>query len=101
MVTRAEPADAAPRRERHWYAARLEHVGRRSGRAYAMPVVARRVPGGLRHSPRLRARGRLAPQPDGRGSRRAHGPRHRYVITAPRTVPAAEVAGAPTPSTSW
>ena len=24
----------------HWYAARLEHVGRRSGRGYATPVVA-------------------------------------------------------------
>jgi deazaflavin-dependent oxidoreductase (nitroreductase family) len=32
---------------RHWYAARLEHMGRRSGRRYATPVVARRVPGGF------------------------------------------------------
>ena len=31
----------------HWYAARLEHVGRRSGRAYATPVVAAPVHGGL------------------------------------------------------
>jgi deazaflavin-dependent oxidoreductase (nitroreductase family) len=30
----------------HWYAARVEHVGRRSGRPYATPVVATRVPGG-------------------------------------------------------
>lgn len=32
--------------KRFWYAARLEHVGRRSGRHYATPVVARRVRGG-------------------------------------------------------
>lgn len=31
----------------HWYAARLEHVGRRSGRPYATPVVAHAVPGGF------------------------------------------------------
>jgi hypothetical protein len=30
-----------------WYAARLEHVGRRSGRSYATPIVATAVPGGL------------------------------------------------------
>lgn len=32
---------------RFWYAARLEHVGRRSGRTRATPVVARRVPDGF------------------------------------------------------
>ena len=32
---------------RHWYAARLEHVGRRSGRAYSTPVVAQRVEEGF------------------------------------------------------
>jgi deazaflavin-dependent oxidoreductase (nitroreductase family) len=32
---------------RHWYAARLEHVGRRSGRRYATPVVAQPVEGGF------------------------------------------------------
>ena len=31
----------------HWYASRVEHVGRRSGRPYATPVVAIRVEGGL------------------------------------------------------
>jgi deazaflavin-dependent oxidoreductase (nitroreductase family) len=31
----------------HWYAARLEHVGRRSGRSYATPLVAAEVPGGF------------------------------------------------------
>ena len=31
----------------HWYASRVEHVGRRSGRAYATPVVAVPVEGGL------------------------------------------------------
>lgn len=32
---------------RHWYAAALHHVGRRSGRAYITPVVAEPVPGGF------------------------------------------------------
>lgn len=32
---------------RHWYASALEHVGRKSGRAYTTPVVAGRVPGGF------------------------------------------------------
>jgi hypothetical protein len=31
----------------HWYAARLEHVGRRSGRRYATPVVAQPVGDGF------------------------------------------------------
>lgn len=31
----------------HWYAARLEHVGRRSGRSFATPIVATAVPGGF------------------------------------------------------
>ncbi|MHA6794238.1 hypothetical protein ACVGVM_12135 [Pseudonocardia bannensis] len=31
----------------HWYAARVEHVGRRSGRAYATPVIAQAIPGGF------------------------------------------------------
>jgi deazaflavin-dependent oxidoreductase (nitroreductase family) len=31
----------------HWYAAKVEHVGRRSGRHYATPVVAVPVEGGL------------------------------------------------------
>ena len=32
---------------RHWYAARLEHVGWRTGRRYATPVVAQPVHGGF------------------------------------------------------
>ncbi|MCU7729409.1 hypothetical protein ODJ79_37320 [Actinoplanes sp. KI2] len=32
---------------RHWYAAKLHHVGRRSGRPYTTPVVAEPVPGGF------------------------------------------------------
>lgn len=32
---------------RHWYAARVEHVGRRSGRRYATPVVAIPTPDGF------------------------------------------------------
>ncbi|NMI01299.1 nitroreductase family deazaflavin-dependent oxidoreductase [Pseudonocardia acidicola] len=31
----------------HWYTARLEHIGRRSGRRYATPVIALPVPEGL------------------------------------------------------
>jgi deazaflavin-dependent oxidoreductase (nitroreductase family) len=32
---------------RHWYAAKLHHIGRRSGRPYVTPVVAEPVPGGF------------------------------------------------------
>ena len=32
----------------NWYAARLEHLGRHSGRTYATPVVAKPVTGGMR-----------------------------------------------------
>jgi deazaflavin-dependent oxidoreductase (nitroreductase family) len=32
---------------RHWYAAKVEHVGRRSGRRYETPVIAVPVQGGL------------------------------------------------------
>ena len=32
---------------RHWYAAVIHHVGRRTGRPYATPVVAERTPGGV------------------------------------------------------
>jgi deazaflavin-dependent oxidoreductase (nitroreductase family) len=32
---------------RYWYAARVEHVGRRSGRAYATPVTAVPIAGGF------------------------------------------------------
>jgi hypothetical protein len=31
----------------HWYAARLEHVGRRSGRPFATPIVATEIPDGF------------------------------------------------------
>jgi deazaflavin-dependent oxidoreductase (nitroreductase family) len=33
--------------KRHWYAAKVEHVGRRSGRPYETPVIAVPVEGGL------------------------------------------------------
>jgi len=84
---------------RHWYAARLEHTGRRSGRTYATPVVALPQPGGfaiplaygrdvdwLRNLMSAR-RGMLA----------VHGTR--YTITEPRTVPSSEVIG--TLTSSW
>jgi deazaflavin-dependent oxidoreductase (nitroreductase family) len=32
---------------RHWYAAVIRHVGRRSGKSYATPVVAERIEGGF------------------------------------------------------
>lgn len=41
------PAMLALAGRRHWYAARLEHVGRRSGHRYATPVVAVPVQGGF------------------------------------------------------
>lgn len=32
---------------KHWYAAAIQHTGRRSGKQYATPVVAERVPDGF------------------------------------------------------
>lgn len=82
---------------RHWYAARLEHVGRRSGQPYATPVVARAVPGGFavplpygRH-----VDWRLNLLATGRGVLVVDGTR--YTVTAPRTVPAAQVVDTFTP----
>jgi deazaflavin-dependent oxidoreductase (nitroreductase family) len=76
---------------RHWYAARIEHVGRRSGATYATPVVARRIHDGyavplpygetvdwLRN---LRAAGRAVLVADGT----------RQVVTDPRVVPFADI----------
>lgn len=83
--------------KQHWYAARLEHVGRRSGRTYATPVVALPVPGGfavpLPYGHDVDWRRNLAAA--GRGELTVHGTR--YVITAPRTAPAAAVTGPLTP----
>jgi deazaflavin-dependent oxidoreductase (nitroreductase family) len=77
---------------RHWYAARLEHVGRRSGRPYATPVVARLVPGGY-----------AVPLPYGTGvdwlrNLRASGHGwltvggQRHPVSDPRVVPTEELA---------
>ena len=78
---------------RHWYAARLEHVGRRSGRSYATPVVARPVPGGfaipLAYGRDVDWHRNLAAA--GHGVLAVHS--KRYTITAPRTVLSAEVTG--------
>lgn len=83
---------------RHWYAARLEHVGRRSGRAYSTPLVARPVPGGfalpLVYGRDVDWRRNLLAA--GRGAVVVDGTRH--TVTAPRTVPAAQVVDALTPS---
>ncbi|MDD7965435.1 nitroreductase family deazaflavin-dependent oxidoreductase [Actinomycetospora lemnae] len=83
---------------RHWYAARIEHVGRRSGRAYATPVAARPVPDGFalplpygRDTDwclNLLAAGGGAVTFDGR----------RRTVTAPRVVPAAQVTESFSPS---
>jgi deazaflavin-dependent oxidoreductase (nitroreductase family) len=74
---------------RHWYAAALHHVGRRSGRPYTTPVVAEPVDGGfliplpygtdvdwLRN---LRAAGRATIDVRGRG----------YTLYDPRVIDAA------------
>jgi len=75
----------------NWYAARLEHVGRRSGRLYATPVVAKPVTGGYavplpygRHVDWLRnqeAAGHARLQVDGQ----------LYRVANPRIVPLAEI----------
>jgi len=75
----------------NWYAARLEHVGRRSGRTYATPVVAKPVTDGyavpLRYGRNvdwlrnLEAAGRARLQVDGQ----------RYRVANPRIVPLAEI----------
>jgi len=75
----------------NWYAARLEHVGRRSGRLYATPVVAKPVTGGY-----------AVPLPYGRnvdwlrnleagGRARLQVGGQRYRVANPRIVPLAEI----------
>lgn len=75
----------------HWYAARLEHLGRRSGRVHATPVVAKQVAGGF-----------AVPLPYGRGvdwlrNVEAAGRAwlqvngERYQVADPRIVPVAEI----------
>jgi deazaflavin-dependent oxidoreductase (nitroreductase family) len=77
---------------RHWYAARLEHVGRRSGRRYATPVVAQPVHGGfaipLPYGPDVDWRRNL--QAAGSGVLQVDGVRHR--ISDPRIVAVDDVA---------
>jgi deazaflavin-dependent oxidoreductase (nitroreductase family) len=71
---------------RHWYAARLEHVGRRTGRSYATPVVARPVHNGfaipLPYGPYVDWRRNL--QATGSGVLQVDGVRH--TIRDPRIV---------------
>ena len=71
---------------RHWYAARLEHVGRRTGRSYATPVVARPVHNGfaipLPYGPDVDWRRNL--QATGSGVLQVDGVRH--AIRDPRIV---------------
>jgi deazaflavin-dependent oxidoreductase (nitroreductase family) len=77
---------------RHWYAARLEHVGRRSGRRFATPIVARPVRGGFAVPlPYGRSVDWLRNlEAAGRGELVAAG--RRYVVTEPRVLPGPEVA---------
>ena len=77
----------------HWYAARLEHRGRRSGRTYLTPVVARPVPGGfavpLPYGTGVDWLRNL--QASGRGTLLVKG--RRYIVTQPRVVPTVAIAG--------
>lgn len=41
------PPMRLPAGRKHWYASVIRHIGRRSGKAYATPVVAERVPDGF------------------------------------------------------
>ena len=41
------PAMMAMAGRRHWYAAVIQHTGRKSGKSYSTPVVALRVTGGI------------------------------------------------------
>ena len=82
---------------RHWYAARLEHVGRHSGRQYATPVVAQPTDGGFANPlpygtdvdwlRNLQAAGRGILQVDG----------VRHPITDPRIVPLDDLTGLQAP----
>lgn len=77
---------------KHWYASVVEHTGRRSGKHYATPVVAERVPDGF-----------VIPLPygvgvdwlrnvlaDGHATIRAHG--HSYRVVQPETISAEAAA---------
>lgn len=75
----------------HWYAARLEHVGRSSGRSYATPVVATAVPGGfvvpLPYGPGVDWLRNL--QASGSGAIVVHG--RRYRLSDPMVLATAEI----------
>ena len=74
-----------------WYAARLEHRGRRSGNPYATPVVARQVPDGfvipLPYGPQVDWLRNL--QASDGGVLIDHG--RRYALRAPRVMPTSEI----------
>ena len=78
---------------RHWYAARLQHVGRRSGRSYATPSSRDRCPAASpsRSPTGETSTGTATWRPPATGVLAVHGTR--YTITAPRTVLSAEVTG--------
>ena len=78
--------------KRHWYAARLEHTGRRSGNRYATPVVARPIFGGfavpLPYGTEVDWLRNV--QAAGGGELQVGGARYR--VRAPRVVPTAQIA---------
>jgi deazaflavin-dependent oxidoreductase (nitroreductase family) len=80
---------------RHWYAARLEHLGRRTGRHYATPVVAQPTDSGfaipLPYGTDVDWLRNL--QAAGSGILQLDGARH--TIADPRIVPLAELTGLP------
>lgn len=75
----------------YWYASRLEHVGRRSGRTFVTPVVADETPGGfvipLTYGPRVDWLRNL--QAAGGGTLTVHG--RRYTISAPEVFTTEEI----------
>ena len=73
---------------RHWYAAKVEHVGRRSGRRYETPVIAVPVEGGLAIPAAVRAGHRLVPQRAGRrGGGEVVRQGRRHTVSEPEVVP--------------
>jgi deazaflavin-dependent oxidoreductase (nitroreductase family) len=78
---------------RHWYASRLEHHGRRSGRAYATPVVATPVPGGFVIPLPYGTRVDWLRNLDAAGGGALVSGGARFLLRAPEVLPTAELYG--------
>jgi deazaflavin-dependent oxidoreductase (nitroreductase family) len=78
---------------RHWYAARLEHVGRRSGRQYATPVVAQPTDDGFAIPLPYGTRVDWLRNLDAAGGGTLQVDGIRYPITGPRIVALDQIAG--------